>query len=224
MAFDEQGQADTAERKVAISSRAYEILVNDVGFDPTDIIFDPNVLTVATGIEEHNAYGVAFIEAVRQLKERFPLASSSGGISNVSFSFRGNKTVREAMHAAFLYHAIKAGLTMGIVNAGQLSIYEEIPKDLLELVEDVLLNRRADGTERLLAYADSVKGQGQQIEKQAAAWRSGTIQERLSHALVQGIVDHLDADVEEARAVYPNALSIIEGPLMDGMNIVGNLF
>jgi 5-methyltetrahydrofolate--homocysteine methyltransferase len=224
MAFDEQGQADTTERKVAIGARAYDILVNEVGFDPTDIIFDTNVLTVATGIEEHNDYGVAFIESVRRLREKFPLTNSSGGISNVSFSFRGNKTVREAMHAAFLYHAIKAGLTMGIVNAGQLSIYEEIPKDLLELVEDVLLNRRADATERLLAYADSIKGQDQQIEKQAAAWRSGTIEERLSHALVQGIVDHLDADVEEARATYPNALSIIEGPLMDGMNIVGNLF
>ncbi|HEY8848532.1 MAG TPA: homocysteine S-methyltransferase family protein, partial [Thermoanaerobaculia bacterium] len=158
MAFDEKGQADTIERKVEIASRAYNILVNEVGFDPTDIIFDPNVLTVATGIEEHNAYGIAFIEAVRKLRQKFPLANASGGISNVSFSFRGNKAVREAMHAAFLYHAIKAGLTMGIVNAGQLAIYEDIPKDLLELVEDVLLNRRADATERLLAYADSVRG------------------------------------------------------------------
>jgi 5-methyltetrahydrofolate--homocysteine methyltransferase len=224
MAFDEQGQADTIERKVAICSRAYDILVNEVGFDPTDIIFDTNVLTVATGIEEHNDYGVAFIESVRRLREKYPLTNSSGGISNVSFSFRGNKIVREAMHAAFLYHAIKAGLTMGIVNAGQLAIYEEIPKDLLALVEDVLLNRSPDATERLLAYADSIKGQTQQIEKQAAAWRSGAVEERLSHALVQGIIDHLDADVEEARATYPNALSIIEGPLMDGMNIVGNLF
>jgi 5-methyltetrahydrofolate--homocysteine methyltransferase len=224
MAFDEQGQADTIERKVAICSRAYDILVNEAGFDPTDIIFDTNVLTVATGIDEHNNYGVAFIESVRRLREKYPLTNSSGGISNVSFSFRGNKTVREAMHAAFLYHAIKAGLTMGIVNAGQLAIYEEIPKDLLALVEDVLLNRSSEGTERLLAYADSIKGQTQQIEKQAAAWRSGSVEERLSHALVQGIIDHLDADVEEARATYPNALSIIEGPLMDGMNIVGNLF
>src|SRR5262249_12287095 len=148
----------TIERKVAICSRAYDILVNGVGFSPTDIIFDPNVLTVATGIEEHNEYGVAFIEAVRRLREKFPLSSASGGISNVSFSFRGNKTVREAMHAAFLFHAIHAGLTMGIVNAGQLAIYEEVPKDLLELVEDVLLNRRPDATERLLAFADSVKG------------------------------------------------------------------
>ncbi|HWS71892.1 MAG TPA: methionine synthase, partial [Thermoanaerobaculia bacterium] len=224
MAFDEQGQADSVERKVAIASRAYRILVEEVGFDPTDIIFDPNVLTVATGIEEHNNYGVAFIEAVRQLHEKFPLASSSGGISNVSFSFRGNNAVREAMHAAFLYHAIKAGLTMGIVNAGQLGIYEEIPKDLLELVEDVLLNRRPDATERLLAFADTVKGAGKTSEKEAEAWRSGTVQERLSHSLVKGIVDFLDADLEEARQSYPSALTIIEGPLMDGMNVVGNLF
>src|SRR5205814_1224456 len=159
-----------------------------------------------------------------QLRQKYPHSHASGGISNVSFSFRGNKTVREAMHAAFLYHAIKAGLTMGIVNAGQLAIYEEIPKDLLELVEDVLLNRRADGTERLLVYADSVKGQTQQTEKQAAAWRSGSLEERLSHALVQGIVDHLDDDLAEARTKYPTALSIIEGPRMDGMNIVGNRF
>ena len=225
MAFDEQGQADTIERKVAIASRAYEILVHDVGFDPTDIIFDPNVLTVATGIEEHARYGVAFIEAVRQLHAKYPLASFSGGISNVSFSFRGNKAVREAMHAAFLYHAIQAGLTMGIVNAGQLAIYEEIPKDLLELVEDVLLDRRADATERLLAYADSVKSQGTAVTaKEAEAWRHGTVEERLSHALVKGIIDQLDGDLEEARQQYPSALSIIEGPLMDGMNIVGNLF
>jgi 5-methyltetrahydrofolate--homocysteine methyltransferase len=224
MAFDERGQADTIERKVEISARAHRILVDEVGFDPSDIIFDPNVLTVATGIEEHNAYGVAFIEAIRRLREMFPRASSSGGISNVSFSFRGNKTVREAMHAAFLYHAINAGLTMGIVNAGQLAIYEEIPKDLLELVEDVLLNRRPDGTERLLAYADSVKGTGAATVKEEQAWRGGPVKERLSHALVKGIVDHIESDLEEARAKYPSALSIIEGPLMDGMNIVGNLF
>jgi len=224
MAFDEQGQADTVERKVAICSRAYDILVNEVGFDPTDIIFDPNVLTVATGIEEHNAYGIAFIEAVRQLREKFPLASASGGISNVSFSFRGNNVVREAMHAAFLYHAIRAGLTMGIVNAGQLGIYEEIPKDLLELVEDVLLNRRPDATERLVAFADTVKGQATATAKEEEQWRHGTVEERLSHALVKGIVDHIDQDVEEARQKYPTGLSIIEGPLMDGMNVVGNLF
>ncbi len=224
MAFDEQGQADTVERKIEICSRAYDILVNDAGFDPTDIIFDVNVLTVATGMEEHASYGVAFIEAVRQLRAKYPLANASGGISNVSFSFRGNNVVREAMHAAFLYHAIKAGLTMGIVNAGQLGIYEEIPKDLLELVEDVLLNRRPDATERLITFAETVKGKSPATEKEAEAWRSGTVEERLSHALVKGIVDHIEADVEEARQKYPTGLSIIEGPLMDGMNIVGNLF
>jgi 5-methyltetrahydrofolate--homocysteine methyltransferase len=225
MAFDEQGQADSVARKIEILSRAHRILVDDVGFDPTDIIFDPNVLTVATGMEEHNDYGIAFIESVRELRRLFPLAHASGGISNVSFSFRGNKAVREAMHAAFLYHAIRAGLTMGIVNAGQLAIYEEIPKDLLELVEDVLLNRRADSTERLVTYADSIKNRSTpQSEKQAAAWRGGSVEERLSHALVQGIIEHLDPDLEEARTRYPSALSIIEGPLMDGMNIVGNLF
>jgi 5-methyltetrahydrofolate--homocysteine methyltransferase len=225
MAFDEQGQADTIERKVEIASRAYRILTEEVGFPPQDIIFDPNVLTVATGIEEHNAYGVAFIEAVRQLTERFPLTHSSGGISNVSFSFRGNNVVREAMHAAFLYHAIRAGLTMGIVNAGQLAIYDDVPKDLLELVEDVLLNRTPDATERLLTFADSLKGQkGATTAKQEESWRSGTVEERLSHALVSGLIDHLETDLEEARAKYPSSLSIIEGPLMDGMNVVGNLF
>jgi 5-methyltetrahydrofolate--homocysteine methyltransferase len=224
MAFDEQGQADSIERKVAICSRAFHILVDEVGFDPTDVIFDPNVLTVATGIEEHNNYGVAFIESVRQLHQRFPLVSFSGGISNVSFSFRGNKTVREAMHAAFLYHAIKSGLTMGIVNAGQLAIYEEIPRELLDLVEDVLLNRRPDATERLLTFADSVKGQGAATAKEEEAWRNGSVEERLSHSLVKGIIENLDSDIEEARQTYPSALSIIEGPLMDGMNVVGNLF
>ncbi|MGZ4779952.1 MAG: methionine synthase, partial [Thermoanaerobaculia bacterium] len=224
MAFDERGQADTIERKVEICSRAYDILVNEVGFDPTDIIFDPNVLTVATGIEEHNNYGVAFIEGVRRLREKFPLTSASGGISNVSFSFRGNKAVREAMHAAFLYHAIKAGLTMGIVNAGQLAIYEEIPRELRDLVEDVLLNRRDDATERLLAYAETIKGQTTRTAKEEEAWRHGSVEERLSHALVKGIVDHLDTDLAEARTTYPSALTIIEGPLMDGMNVVGNLF
>src|SRR5260370_4751170 len=223
MAFDEQGQADSIERKVAICSRAYQILVGEVGFATTDIIFDPNVLTVATGIEEHNNYGVAFIEAVRQLRQKFPLVNASGGISNVSFSFRGNKAVREAMHAAFLYHAIKAGLTMAIVNAGQLAIYEEIPPEVLAVVEDVLLNRRPDATERLLAYADNVK-QGPAAAKEEEAWRSGSVEERLSHSLVKGIIEHLDEDLEEARRAYPSALSIIEGPLMDGMNVVGNLF
>ncbi|HEY3056391.1 MAG TPA: methionine synthase, partial [Thermoanaerobaculia bacterium] len=224
MAFDERGQADTTERKIEICSRAYRILTEEVGFDPTDIIFDTNVLTVATGIEEHNNYGLAFIEAVRALRQKYPLTNASGGISNVSFSFRGNKAVREAMHAAFLYHAIRAGLTMGIVNAGQLAIYEEIPKDLLELVEDVLFNRRPDATERLLAFADQVKGPTTAAARADEAWRSGNVEERLSHALVKGIIDHLEEDLEEARAKYPTALQIIEGPLMDGMNIVGNLF
>jgi len=223
MAFDELGQADTVDRKVEVCSRAATILL-DEGFDESDIIFDPAVLTVGTGIEEHNDYGVAFIDAVRRLRQKYPRANASGGISNVSFSYRGNKTVREAMHAAFLYHAINAGLTMGIVNAGQLAIYEEIPKDLLELVEDVLLNRRPDATERLTNFAESVKGQTARVEKEEEAWRSGTVEERLSHALVKGIVDHIEHDLAEAREAYPSALSIIEGPLMDGMNIVGNLF
>ncbi|HVR39609.1 MAG TPA: methionine synthase, partial [Thermoanaerobaculia bacterium] len=223
MAFDERGQADTIERKVEICSRAYDILVNDVGFDPTDIIFDVNVLTVATGMEEHAAYGVNFIEGVRRLREKYPLTNASGGISNVSFSFRGNNVEREAMHAAFLFHAIRAGLTMGIVNAGQLGIYEEIPKDLLALVEDVLLNRSAEATERLITFAETVKGK-EKVEAKEEEWRHGTVQERLSHALVKGIVDFIDADVEEARATYPTGLSIIEGPLMAGMNIVGELF
>jgi len=223
MAFDELGQADTVDRKVEVCSRAATILL-DEGFDESDIIFDPAVLTVGTGIEEHNDYGVAFIDAVRRLRRKYPRANASGGISNVSFSYRGNKTVREAMHAAFLYHAINAGLTMGIVNAGQLAIYEEIPKDLLELVEDVLLNRRLDATERLTNFAESVKGSTARVEKEEEAWRSGTVEERLSHALVKGIVDHIEHDLAEARETYPSALSIIEGPLMDGMNIVGNLF
>ncbi|HEY8712605.1 MAG TPA: vitamin B12 dependent-methionine synthase activation domain-containing protein, partial [Thermoanaerobaculia bacterium] len=224
MAFDEKGQADTTERKIEIASRVYRILTEEAGFDPTDIIFDPNVLTVATGMEEHNNYGLSFIEAVGELHQRFPLTSSSGGISNVSFSFRGNKAVREAMHAAFLYHAIKAGLTMGIVNAGQLAIYEEIPRDLLDLVEDVLLNRRPDATERLLAFADQVKTVAPSAARAGETWRTGTLEERLSHALVKGIIDHLDEDLAEARKKYRTALEIIEGPLMDGMNIVGNLF
>ncbi|HXI13638.1 MAG TPA: methionine synthase [Thermoanaerobaculia bacterium] len=223
MAFDERGQADSVERKLEIGARAYRILTEDAGFDPTDIIFDPNVLTVATGMEEHNGYGAAFIESIRELKRRFPLTKTSGGISNVSFSFRGNKAVREAMHAAFLYHSIVAGLDMGIVNAGQLSIYEEIPKDLLELVEDVLLNRKPDATERLLAFADSVKQTGR-VEQKEDAWRSGTLEERLSHAIVRGLTDHIEVDVEEARRAYPTGLSIIEGPLMAGMDVVGNLF
>ncbi len=223
MAFDEAGQADTLERKIEICARVYRILTEEVGFPPQDIIFDPNILTVATGIEEHNNYGVNFIEATRWIKAHLPLCKVSGGVSNISFSFRGNNAVREAMHSAFLYHAITAGLDMGIVNAGQLAVYEEIPKDLLELVEDVLLNRRPDGTERLVAFAETVKQQDKAVAEEDA-WRRCPVEERLSHALVKGIVDFIDADVEEARQKYQSPLRVIEGPLMDGMNIVGDLF
>jgi 5-methyltetrahydrofolate--homocysteine methyltransferase len=223
MAFDERGQADTAERKVEISTRAYRVLTEEVGFPPEDIIFDPNILTIATGMEEHAHYAVNFIEATRQIKATLPHAKVSGGISNLSFSFRGNNTVREAMHTAFLYHAIQAGMDMGIVNAGQLGIYEEIPKDLLKLVEDVILNRRPDATERLLTFADSVKQTGKK-EVEEDAWRKGTVDERLSHALVKGIVEHIEADTEEARQKYGSPLAVIEGPLMAGMNVVGDLF
>ena len=223
MAFDEKGQADTLDRKKEICTRSYKILTEQVGFPPEDIVFDPNILTVATGMEEHNAYAVNFIEATRWIKRHLPGAKVSGGISNISFSFRGNNVVREAMHAAFLYHAIQAGLDMGIVNAGQLAVYEEIPKDLLELVEDVLLNRRSDATERLVAFAETVKQKGKAAVKDDE-WRKGTVEERLSHALVKGITDYIDKDTEEARQKYPKPLSIIEGPLMAGMNVVGDLF
>ncbi|MDZ4803853.1 MAG: methionine synthase [Candidatus Eisenbacteria bacterium] len=223
MAFDEQGQADTVERKVAICRRAYDLLTTEVGFPPEDLIFDPNVLTVATGIEEHNDYAVAFIEATRRIKATLPGARVSGGISNISFSFRGNNAIREAMHAAFLYHAIQAGLDMGIVNAGQLAVYEEIPKDLLERVEDVLLNRRPDATERLLTFAETVKGGGKAAVKDDA-WRRTPVEERLAHALVKGIVEYIDVDVEEARQKYSRPILVIEGPLMAGMNVVGDLF
>ncbi|HEY2341532.1 MAG TPA: dihydropteroate synthase, partial [Chthoniobacteraceae bacterium] len=225
MAFDEKGQADTYERKIEVCQRSYRLLVDKVGFPPQDIIFDPNILTVATGIEEHNNYAVNFIEATRWIKANLPLAKVSGGVSNISFSFRGNNVVREAMHAAFLYHAIRAGLDMGIVNAGLIEVYQEVPKDLLELVEDVLLNRRPDATERLVTFADSVKKQGKsESAAEAAAWRQGTVEERLSHALVKGIVEFIEADTEEARQKHPRPLAVIEGPLMDGMNIVGDLF
>ncbi len=223
MAFDEKGQADTTDRKVEVCTRAYRILTKEVGFPPQDIIFDPNVLTVATGIEEHNNYAVSFIEATRRIKATLPLAKVNGGISNISFSFRGNKVVRDAMHSAFLYHAILAGLDMGIVNAGQLAVYEEIPKDLLELVEDVLLNRRPDSTERLLAFADSVQTSAKSEFKEDS-WRQGSVEDRLKHALIKGVVDYIEQDVEEARQKYARPLSIIEGPLMDGMNVVGDLF
>ncbi|HEV2393043.1 MAG TPA: methionine synthase [Verrucomicrobiae bacterium] len=223
MAFDERGQADSFERRIELCERSYRILTREVGFPPQDIIFDPNALTVATGIDEHNNYAVDFIRATRWIKANLPLARVSGGISNISFSFRGNNAVREAMHSAFLYHAIKAGLDMGIVNAGMLGVYEEIPKDLLELVEDILLNRRPDATERLVKFAETLKqtDKAQVIEEQ---WRSGTVEERLSHALVKGVVDFIEQDTEEARQKYARPLSVIEGPLMAGMNIVGDLF
>jgi len=223
MAFDEKGQADSIERKVEICTRAYCLLTEQLDFPPEDIIFDPNILTVATGMEEHNAYAVNFIEATRQIKASLPFCKVSGGVSNISFSFRGNNVVREAMHSAFLYHAIKVGMDMGIVNAGQLAVYEEIPKELLELVEDVLLNRRADATERLVTFAETVKQQGTTIVRDDA-WRQASVEERLSHALVKGIVEFIEVDVEEARQKYPKPLNVIEGPLMDGMNIVGDLF
>jgi len=223
MAFDEQGQADTFERRIEVCERAYRILTDEVGFTPYDIIFDPNILTVATGIEEHNSYAVAFIEATRWIKENLPGALVSGGLSNISFSFRGNNRVREAMHAAFLYHAIEAGLDMGIVNPGMLEVYEEIPKDLLEHVEDVLLNRRPDATERLVTLAETVKGGGKKQEKDER-WREAPVNERLSHALVKGITDYIEEDTEEARQQADKPLEVIEGPLMDGMNVVGDLF
>ena len=223
MAFDERGQADTVERKVEICQRAYRLLTGRAGFDPSDIIFDPNVLAIATGLEEHNDYAVNFIEAARIIKARCPGVKISGGISNLSFSFRGNDVVREAMHAAFLYHAIKAGLDMGIVNAGQLAVYEDIPPNLLEHVEDVLFNRRPDATERLITFAADVRGGGTKREVDLS-WRQQPVEGRLAHALVHGIVDFIEADAEEARQKLPRPLDVIEGPLMDGMKTVGDLF
>ena len=224
MAFDEKGQAATKDDKVRICQRAYKLLTEKVGMDPNDIIFDPNVLTVATGIEEHNNYAVDFIEAVREIKKVCPGAKTSGGISNISFSFRGNNVVREAMHSAFLYHAIKAGLDMAIVNAGMLEVYENIDKELLIKVEDVLLNRNPEATEALVDYAEQVKGTKRTKEKDTEKWREGTVEERLSHALVKGIVDYIDEDTEEARLKLDRPLDVIEGPLMSGMKVVGKLF
>ena len=224
MAFDEQGQAATKSEKVRICSRAYKILTEVVGMNPGDIIFDPNILTVGTGLEEHNNYAVDFIEAVAEIKKVCPGARTSGGVSNVSFSFRGNNKVREAMHAAFLFHAIRAGLDMGIVNAGMLEVYEEIDKELLVHVEDLLLNRRDDATDRLIAYGERFKGTTTKTKKEADEWRSGTVEERLSYALVNGITDFVDPDTEEALAKYKKPLDVIEGPLMDGMKVVGQLF
>ena len=223
MAFDEEGQADTLERKIEISQRAYRILTEEVGFPPEDIILDPNIFAIATGIEEHNEYGVAFIEATRWIKQNLPHALVSGGVSNISFSFRGNNTVREAIHAAFLYHAIRAGLDMAIVNAGQLEVYAEVEPELLARVEDVLFNRRPDATERLVEYAETVRGQKKE-RKEDLSWREAPVAERLAHALVKGITEYIIEDTEEARQKAERPLRVIEGPLMDGMNIVGDLF
>jgi 5-methyltetrahydrofolate--homocysteine methyltransferase len=225
MAFDEKGQAATYEEKIRICERAYRILVDEVGIPPEDIIFDPNILTVATGMEEHNNYAVDFINATRWIKANLPHAKVSGGVSNISFSFRGNNKVREAMHSAFLYHAIAAGMDMGIVNAGMLEVYEEIEPELKVLVEDVLLNRRPDATERLVEHGESLKGAGAVVsEKKAEEWRTGTVEERLSHALVKGIDAYIEIDTEEARLKLGRPLLVIEGPLMDGMSVVGDLF
>jgi len=226
MAFDEQGQADTRQRKVEICERAYNILIDQVGYDPQEIIFDPNIFAVATGIEEHNNYAVDFIEATREIKQKMPLTKVSGGVSNVSFSFRGNDHVRESIHAVFLYHAIKAGMDMGIVNAGQLQVYSEIEPALRNLCEDVLLNRSNDSnqaTEALISFAETVKSKGKETVKDEA-WRKEAVEKRLAHSLVNGITDYVEADTEEARKNYPKPLDVIEGPLMDGMNIVGDLF
>ncbi|NCF25337.1 MAG: methionine synthase, partial [Gammaproteobacteria bacterium] len=226
MAFDEQGQADSIERKVAICKRSYDILTRTLGFDPADIIFDPNIFAIATGIEEHSAYGVAFIEATRRIKEELPHAMVSGGVSNVSFSFRGNNVVREAIHSVFLYHAIHAGMDMGIVNAGQLAIYEDLPADLRDAVEDAVLNRREDATERLLEIAEKYKDQasGRSAKAKDLAWRDAPVGKRLEHALVNGIDEFVVEDTEEARLAANRPLSVIEGPLMAGMNVVGDLF
>lgn len=223
MAFDEEGQASTLPRRIEICKRAYNILVNEMGFPPQDIIFDPNILTVATGMDEHNNYAVDYLKATRWIKENLSYASVSGGISNLSFSFRGNDPIREAMHSAFLYHAVRAGLDMGIVNAGMLPVYDEIPPGLLKLVEDVILNRRKDATERLIQFAETVQNAGK-IEKKEEEWRTGKVEDRLKHSLIKGILDFVDEDIEEARKNYDKAIRVIEGPLMDGMNVVGDLF
>ncbi|MEZ4584134.1 MAG: dihydropteroate synthase, partial [Caldilineaceae bacterium] len=223
MAFDETGQADTVERKVEICTRAYKLLTEQVGFAPEDIIFDPNVLAIATGIEEHDRYAINFIEATRRIKKTLPHAKISGGVSNLSFSFRGNNPVREAMHAAFLYHAIQAGMDMGIVNAGQLAIYDDIPADLRAHVEDVIFARRPDATERMVVFAETVKATDKK-QVQDNAWRDLPVNKRLEHALVKGILDFIIEDTEEARQAVADPLEVIEGPLMDGMNVVGDLF
>ena len=224
MAFDEKGQADTLERKTSICKRAYDILTTQVGFPPEDIIFDPNIFAVATGMEEHNGYGVAFVDAARWIRQNLPHAHVSGGVSNLSFAFRGNERVREAMHSVFLYHAIKAGMDMGIVNAGQIAVYDDLDPELRDACEDVVLNRRPDAAERLLKLADKFRGKGQEAKEVDLAWRERPVEKRLAHALVHGITDFVEADVEEARQEAKRPLDVIEGPLMDGMNIVGDLF
>jgi 5-methyltetrahydrofolate--homocysteine methyltransferase len=223
MAFDEKGQADTLERRITICSQAYKILTEEVGFPPQDIIFDPNIFAIATGIEEHNNYAIDFIEACRIIKQKMPLAKISGGVSNISFSFRGNDHVREAMHSVFLLYAIRAGMDMGIVNAGQLVVYDQIEPQLRDLCEDVIFNRRPDATDRLITFAETVKAKGK-VEVKDEAWRNSTVQERLKHALVNGITDYIDQDTEECRQQYAKPLEVIEGPLMAGMNVVGDLF
>jgi 5-methyltetrahydrofolate--homocysteine methyltransferase len=225
MCFDEKGQADSYERRIAIAQRVYDLLTTRIGFAPHDIIIDPNILTVATGMTEHARYAIDYIAAVKWIKQNLPGVLVSGGVSNISFSFRGNERVREAMHTAFLYHAIKAGMDMGIVNAGQIGVYDEIPKDLLEHVEDVLLARRSDATERMVAFAEQFKGApSAEVVAAQAAWREGTVEERLKHALVHGITEHIDTDTEEARVKYVDPVAVIEGPLMAGMTVVGDLF
>jgi 5-methyltetrahydrofolate--homocysteine methyltransferase len=223
MAFDEEGQADTFERKIKICARAYKILTQEIGFPPQDIIFDPNIFAVATGIEEHNQYAVNFIEAIKWIKKNLPHAKISGGVSNISFSFRGNDTLREAMHSVFLYHAIEAGMDMGIVNAGQLAVYEDIQKEFLEKVEDVILNRKDDATEKLIEFANTVSKEVKR-ETETQEWRNSPVEERLKHALVKGVVDYIDTDIEEARQKHKSSLEVIEGPLMNAMNVVGDLF
>src|SRR5262249_16703134 len=224
MAFDEQGQADTLARRTSICARAYDILVNKVGFPPEDIIFDPNIFPVATGLPEHDSYGLDFIEATRWIRQNLPGVHVSGGVSNLSFSFRGNEPVREAMHSVFLYHAIKAGMDMGIVNAGQMAVYDDLDPELREACEDVVLNKRPDAAERLLALAQKFQGHGKEKKEADLAWREQPVNARLSHALVHGITDFIEADVEEARLAAERPLHVIEGPLMDGMNVVGDLF
>src|SRR5688572_5030438 len=224
MAFDEAGQADTYQRRIDICKRAYDILVDKVNFHPQDIIFDPNIFPVATGMDEHRLNALDFFNATKWIKQNLPHAKVSGGVSNVSFSFRGNDTVREAIHSAFLFHAIRNGMDMGIVNPSQLIVYDEIEKELLQLVEDVLLNRRDDATERLMNHAEKLKGVSREKSVADEQWRSLPVNERLTHALVKGVADFVEADVEEARHNFPRTLEVIEGPLMDGMNVVGDLF